>query len=582
MSPTETGAPPVSLEDFASINAALEVGLPRDEILKEAGLTPASWEAAQEHWLRTLADQAAQGQLRTSRRYLALQGAQQPALEARARKRRRVLVGQLPVAPAPRITRRLTRTDGTSVPTGLLEKRNVPPFAAPSPPPLVEPGPAPAPPPFARERRVDRESTGVINLAVLAQHARPLPFAGGGDEEPEPVTPRAARVDSALPFAAPPAASTVALPFGAPAAPAAGLPFSGAAASLAALPFSAPAVGLPFSAPAAPAAARLPFSAPAAPGAVGLPFSAPAAPAAAGLPFSAPAAPVAARLPFSAPAAPAPRAEAGLPVGATTDPSQRAQPDDDDLPFSTTADLSQMAPPRVEAVLPFPAPAARPRRAPAPTLMDTSSLPRAPEVALPFVRVPGAGAAPPPRSPLAATGGLPFAAPVVISASPTDTAPPQRSPLAVAGGLPFAAPVVTSTSPTDTAPPQRSPLAATGGLPFQRPAVASQPPPAPVAPQPPAAPHAPVAPQHQARPAPEAPRAAPYDRFSLADYANLCAGVRAFPTHVPWIQSQFGLAPESWTALHALWQQRFQHDPALKAEWQRLIAERVPYWKRGG
>ena len=57
--------------------------------------------------------------------------------------------------------------------------------------------------------------------------------------------------------------------------------------------------------------------------------------------------------------------------------------------------------------------------------------------------------------------------------------------------------------------------------------------------------------------------------------------MRVYPTHVPWVQSRFGLTPESWTALHALWHQRFQNDPALKEKWQRLIADRVPYWRRG-
>jgi hypothetical protein len=111
------------------------------------------------------------------------------------------------------------------------------------------------------------------------------------------------------------------------------------------------------------------------------------------------------------------------------------------------------------------------------------------------------------------------------------------------------------------------PLRETWALPFQR---ASGP--RPAAPEPPAPP--------AVAPAPAAPAPAPHERFTLADYAHLCAGVRAYPTHIPWIQSQYGLSPEAWTALHALWQRRFTRDPALRAEWQRLIGERLPYWKR--
>ncbi|EYE99971.1 Hypothetical protein CAP_2050 [Chondromyces apiculatus DSM 436] len=57
--------------------------------------------------------------------------------------------------------------------------------------------------------------------------------------------------------------------------------------------------------------------------------------------------------------------------------------------------------------------------------------------------------------------------------------------------------------------------------------------------------------------------------------------MRAFPTHVPWIQAQLGLTPETWRALHGLWQERFQRDAGLRDKWQQLIAQRLPHWKQG-
>ena len=56
--------------------------------------------------------------------------------------------------------------------------------------------------------------------------------------------------------------------------------------------------------------------------------------------------------------------------------------------------------------------------------------------------------------------------------------------------------------------------------------------------------------------------------------------MRAYPANVPWVRRRFALSEDAWTALHALWQQRFQHDPALKERWQALVAQSVPYWKR--
>ncbi len=47
----------LSLENFAAISARLDAGLPRDGVLREAGLGQAAWEAELSTWLRNLAEQ---------------------------------------------------------------------------------------------------------------------------------------------------------------------------------------------------------------------------------------------------------------------------------------------------------------------------------------------------------------------------------------------------------------------------------------------------------------------------------------------------------------------------------------------
>lgn len=78
-----------------------------------------------------------------------------------------------------------------------------------------------------------------------------------------------------------------------------------------------------------------------------------------------------------------------------------------------------------------------------------------------------------------------------------------------------------------------------------------------------------------ADPSGEAPRV---ESTSLAEYANLCAGVRAFPEHVVWLQNQYGMDAETWKLLHAIWRERFERDPALESEWQDLIERSLPHW----
>ncbi|KYG05020.1 hypothetical protein BE21_43320 [Sorangium cellulosum] len=63
------------------------------------------------------------------------------------------------------------------------------------------------------------------------------------------------------------------------------------------------------------------------------------------------------------------------------------------------------------------------------------------------------------------------------------------------------------------------------------------------------------------------------ERITLGEYAHICADLRERPGHEQQIQSRHGLSPQGWAALHAMWHERFQADPALKARWQALIEQ---------
>src|SRR5689334_24415558 len=85
----------IRLEELAAVAGALEAGLPRNEVLADAGLSAAAWEAERERWMSRLAAQAAQGELGTSRRYLELVAAQKRRAEEKARRARRKLEGPM-------------------------------------------------------------------------------------------------------------------------------------------------------------------------------------------------------------------------------------------------------------------------------------------------------------------------------------------------------------------------------------------------------------------------------------------------------------------------------------------------------
>ncbi|WP_438020253.1 hypothetical protein WMF18_14785 [Sorangium sp. So ce315] len=221
------------------------------------------------------------------------------------------------------------------------------------------------------------------------------------------------------------------------------------------------------------------------------------------------------------------------------------------LPFSRTA-----AAPPADSALPF--------SRPSPSAPD--------DKALPFSR---------PASPPAADSALPFSRKRAASTADIPLPPSRANPSAPADkALPF--------SPPSPSPP------ADKALPFSRPAASSSPSRAmrdEAVPQPPPPPPASWAlpfqqpssgdgPPANAPPSPsaagarvEAAMIRRVERISLAQYARICADVREHPAHVQEIQRHYGLDPQSWTALHARWHERFQADPALKARWQALVEQ---------
>jgi hypothetical protein len=68
--------------------------------------------------------------------------------------------------------------------------------------------------------------------------------------------------------------------------------------------------------------------------------------------------------------------------------------------------------------------------------------------------------------------------------------------------------------------------------------------------------------------------------MTLAHYAQICADVRAYPEQVERIRGHYGLDEAAWAALHGLWRERFQRDPALHARWEALIQQRMQAAKR--
>ncbi|WP_437802391.1 hypothetical protein [Sorangium sp. So ce693] len=503
----------IRLEELAAVAGALEAGLPRDEVLAEAGLSAAAWEAARERWMSRLAAQAARGQLRSSRRYLELVAAQKRRAEEKARGAPRKLEGPMPVAPAARIAPlQGAPRDGATPPpaAGVSDegaarspwaRRNaaapLPGVVQPSPLPPAVPSPLPPVMPSPLPPAVPSPLPPVMpSPSLLPAVPSPLPMPSLERPSTAPrarmtllgTTPFPGR--DALPFrqdvsSAPAVEGTTASPAESPEMERTAIGTVGALGADRALPFSG-------TAPLPPLDAALPFSRPAPVPAAdnALPFSrqAPVPPADNALPFSRPASspPAANPLPFSQ-TAPVPPADNALPFSRPASSPPAANP----LPFSRPAS---------------PPPAANP---------------------LPFSR-----ATPSP----AADNALPFARP---GQSPAPSRPARG----------------------DIAP--QPPQIPTGSwaLPFLQPSAAE--------PSASPAPAEPAAQAHAGMEDDETMRRV--ERISLARYARLCADLRDHPNHIPQIQSHYGLTPQSWVALHRIWHERLEADPALKAQWQALI-----------
>ena len=496
----ETPAPSIPLEEFAVINAAIDARLPRDEVLAEAGLSPQAWTAEQEKWLSKLAGQASSGELRSSKRYVELAGAQRPLAAEKARKARKKLKGPIPVAPVAIISPLHADAGGKLVPSAMLE---VDPALSPHLPPPS------APPP---ELLPDSEANRTLPMGFLRPDASALPFSRASSEEKGPITAPMApvRAEPALPFArssaAAPTRTDRSPQFVSPSTLAGDEAESTLMASLSpfceeALPFHQPGRGeklMP--------SAMLAID-----------------PAPSGSPPS-PDAPEEARLDDDDQTLPV------VPRYPSASALRRSTDDDDEADATVTA---PMVPVRAGPALPFQSPKAA--AASAPTETD---------------------------------GPLPFMSPdAIVWDGPESTAPAQLSPFRAAA-LPFQrspghlepAPARPGTSPLARAPDS-------GTLPFRRPAAPSMPEPA-----------RPIDPGPAGLPGEALKRA---QGTSLAEYANLCAGVRAFPEHVAWLQNQYGLDADTWKLLHATWRERFERDPTLQARWQNLIEQSLPRWTRG-
>ncbi|AUX43642.1 uncharacterized protein SOCE26_050940 [Sorangium cellulosum] len=68
--------------------------------------------------------------------------------------------------------------------------------------------------------------------------------------------------------------------------------------------------------------------------------------------------------------------------------------------------------------------------------------------------------------------------------------------------------------------------------------------------------------------------------ISLAQYAEICATVTALPDQFVQILNHYKMDAHAWTALHAVWQERFQRDPTLRPRWQALVESALSRRKR--
>ncbi|XXY48678.1 hypothetical protein WME91_52610 [Sorangium sp. So ce269] len=227
-------------------------------------------------------------------------------------------------------------------------------------------------------------------------------------------------------------------------------------------------------------------------------------------------------------------------------------PGDRALPFSRAANV-----PPGDSALPFARPTPSPPADNALPFSRVANVPPA-DKALPFAR-------PTPSPP--ADKALPFARPT--PSPPADKALPFARPTPsppADNALPFSRPAPPAASSrtvkdeTAPLPPLAESLAA---LPFQQPGSTGGPPSKAAHSQPAARANAGV----------DAETTRRVERISFAQYARICADMRDHPNHIEEIRSHYGLDPQGWAALHAMWHERFQSNPTLKARWQALVEQ---------
>jgi len=191
------GASQLTLEQFASIAAALEAGVPRDEELASRGLSNEAWESERERWLSRLAAQAASGNVRSSVRYAELLRAQTTAAAKRAKGARLILDGATPAVPAVKLAQVVGDTRSRLVPSALRE---------PLVPVLAPPVPVPVPKPTKKQTVFQMDAVGALSAAA----APVLPFQPASPARP--AKPAESSLRQTRVFDAPPAARP-ALPF---------------------------------------------------------------------------------------------------------------------------------------------------------------------------------------------------------------------------------------------------------------------------------------------------------------------------------------------------------------------------------
>ncbi|MGK3964151.1 hypothetical protein WMF01_26595 [Sorangium sp. So ce1667] len=229
-----------------------------------------------------------------------------------------------------------------------------------------------------------------------------------------------------------------------------------------------------------------------------------------------------------------------LPPGDRALPFSRAAnvpPGDSALPFSRTANV-----PPGDNALPFARPTSSPPADKALPFSRPAPSPPA-DKALPFAR-------PTPSPP--ADSALPFARPT--PSPPADKALPFSRP---------APPAASSRSIKDETAPLPPLAESLAALPFQQPSSTGGPPSKAAHSQPAARANAGV----------DAETTRRVERISFAQYARICADMREHPNHIEQIRSHYGLDPQGWAALHAMWHERFQSNPTLKARWQALVEQ---------